>query len=204
MSQVKYADNSKGYYYGEMSNWDPERDYGNEYVDVYFRIDAKHYQYPFDGYGGYEEDQTTFQQEVRQLFQALGWDMIPAKRESACDRAKNESASLYLHPQHFSGVILKNDIKKIAEALTQAQTFNLYRVDLYETHYVMTDEEYNHYLSTKQEEVKGAVFEACKTTRRNKFKNTLPIARELAKIIKLHRVGKDDYSTDANQTEDYI
>lgn len=205
MNQIKYVDNSEGYFYGEnQKKWNPERDYGKEYINVYFRIEAKHYQYPFEGYDGYEEDQAAFQQEVRQMFQTLGWSIIPAKRERACDEAKNESSTLYLHPQHFSGVILKNDVKKIAEALAQAQTFKLCWVDLYQTYYEMTDEEYNHYLTTKQEEVKEAVFKACKTTRRNKFKNTLPIARELAKIIGLNRVGKDDYCADVNQTEGYI
>ena len=41
---IKYHDNMNGVQYGEdhmlTDNWNPNMDYGNEYVRVYFRIDT--------------------------------------------------------------------------------------------------------------------------------------------------------------------
>lgn len=47
---IKYSDCSNGYKYGadgkQLSNWNPDKDYGEEYAKVYFRIDTPIYQYP--------------------------------------------------------------------------------------------------------------------------------------------------------------
>lgn len=206
MNQIKYVDNSEGYRYGEnQKKWNPERDYGKEYINVYFRIEAKHYQYPFEEYDGYEEDKVAFQQEVHQMFQTLGWRIFPAEWKSACDEAKNESASLYLHPQHFSGVILKNDVKKIAEALAQAQTFKLCWVDLYQTYYEMTDEEYNQYLTTQDDSIRKHIFEFCQTKRRSRYKHLHDTIQEVSNQIRIPRVGVNDgRNGEMGQTGGYI
>ena len=206
MNPIKYVDNSEGYRYGEnQKKWNPERDYGNEYVRVYFRIDAKHYQYPFGRYDGYEQDCLKFESEVHQIFQALGWNRIPAEYVNACDEVEKGKARLYLHPQNFSGVMLKNEVKQVAEALSQAKGFKLRWVDLYETCFSMNDEEYREYLESQREVIRETLFEQFKTSRRYKFKNTLPICREIAKVIQIHRVEERmSGAVGSSQEERYI
>lgn len=47
MENLKYHQNGIGREYGEdhtlTNNWNPDADYGNEYVNVYFRIDTPSY-----------------------------------------------------------------------------------------------------------------------------------------------------------------
>ena len=49
MKNIKYHQNGVGYEYGAdhtlTDNWNPDVDYGNEYVNVYFRIDTPSYDY---------------------------------------------------------------------------------------------------------------------------------------------------------------
>jgi hypothetical protein len=97
-----------------------------------------------------------------------------------------------LHPQDFSGEVLKNNIKQIAEALENNVTFKLRWVDLYETVYDITDEEYEEYLKTKDEEIKITLSEKCKTARTNKFYYTFDVARSLAGDYRLTRIGLND------------
>lgn len=46
---IKYSDCSNGYKYGtdgkQLANWNADKDYGEEYAKVYFRIDTPIYQY---------------------------------------------------------------------------------------------------------------------------------------------------------------
>ena len=52
---------------------------------------------------------------------------------------------------------MKNDIKEIAEALEKRESFYLRYVDLYETVYDITDQEYEEILTRKDEEIMTAI-----------------------------------------------
>ncbi len=194
MENIKFVDNSNGYSYGsEQILFDTERDHGNEYVKVYFRIDAKHCQYPFNTYDGYEDDRKKFKQETEQLFQTIGWNVADEKFPPvSCATVTDGKSHLYLHPQNFSGEVLKNDVKKIANLLSSATTFKLRYVDLYDTVYDITDQEYGEYLNTQIMQIKKRIFEACKTPRTNKFCIIDCIIRSVVSHVKLARLGLDD------------
>ena len=49
MANIKYHQNGVGREYGAdhtlTNNWNPDADYGNEYVNIHFRIDTPSYDY---------------------------------------------------------------------------------------------------------------------------------------------------------------
>ena len=100
---------------------------------------------------------------------------------------------------------MKNEVKKIAEALEKRNTFYLRWVDLYETVYDMTDLEYAEILSQKNEDIKKSLLECSKTTRTSKYYYAFDVARGLANKFRLARIGDNDgrnYGT--GQTINYI
>ena len=144
---IKYHDNTlPGLGYGAdgmlTDNWDPDKDYGNEYVKVYFRINCPLYMrgkfsLSFDS----TEDHLIFDRDVEEVFTKLGWKIDKLPNGGCCMEISKGLQSLYLHPQGFSGNLIKNEVKRTAEALRFNKTFNLEWVDLYETKYDISDEE---------------------------------------------------------------
>lgn len=192
--EIKYHDNKNGRQYGEdrtlTNNWNPNLDYGNEYVRVFFRIDTKGYGYPDFSFN--EEDRNAFFHDIASAFFCLGW--IPKSPQPyGCPTWTNGLAHLYMHPQEISGEVLKNDVRIIAENLAAGtKSFTLRWVDLYETSYILTDEEYEARLTAKDPEIRADILNAAKTNRRNHFKYTTEICQTLANRYRISRVGEDD------------
>jgi len=180
--------------YGEdgtlTNNWNPDTDYGNQYINAHFNIDANYYQYPFTGYT--EEQKQEFYNEVNKIFEVLGWNTEKITDDCYSMDISQDKQHLYLHPQSFSGEVLKNNVGKIAKALYNNTTFKLRWVDLHETVYDITDKEYNNYLTTKDEEIKKMLFEKCQTKRTNKFCYIFDVAKSLASKYRLTRIGLND------------
>ena len=88
--------------------------------------------------------------------------------------------------------MLKNEVKQIAEALKKRNTFYLRWVDLCETVYDMTDQEYEEILSAKDEDIKKSLLENSKTTRTSKYYYAFDVARNLANKFRLSRIGDSD------------
>lgn len=191
---IKYSDCSNGYKYDadgkQLANWDPDCDYGNEYVDVYFRMDTKGYGYPSFCFS--EEDGAAFDEEIVKVFTSLGWKCAQESYNGRCSTWCNGKSRLYLHPQNFSGEVLKNEVKTVAEALENNITFKLRWVDLYETVYDMSDEVYEELLSTKDEEIKKVILDKCRTTRTNKFLYPADVAYNIAALFRIKRVSTND------------
>lgn len=118
---------------------------------------------------------------------------------------KHKQAYLLIHPQYITGVMRKNDIEKLIEALSGATTFFIKRVNIYNPVYVITDEEYSKYLETKKADIRKLLFKLTRTTRTNKYHYTFDIAKIIARKVKLDRLGLDDGENYASgQTIDYI
>ena len=187
--KIKYHDNFKEPKYVDhklVDNWDPDGDYKeDEYTSVHFRIET----YDFDDPHGIfktTKGKEDFDKEKIDVFKSLGWHI---KSEAYCMDVVNGNETLYLHPQDFSGIVLKRNVKKIAEALKKNNTFEIRWVDIYDTVYDITDEEYEKYLETRRDYTRKILFLGGKTKRTNKyyFKSSLvdPIARQ----IRLPRIG---------------
>ena len=175
---------------GHLSNnWDCNADYGSEYVNVYYRVNTPAYN---RGTNWPETDSERFDAETTAIFGKLDWFVAEARRSGSSATVQKDKSSLYLHPQEFSGVVLKNEVRIIAEALANAETFSLQWVDLYETVYDMSDEAYTAYLDSQEERIRAEVLKTAITTRRTKFIRDYDAACHVATIVRLRRVGEDD------------
>ena len=201
---IKYHDNTNGVQYGEdhmlTDNWNPDMDYGNEYVRVYFRIDTPSYHYE-RGFSS-TEDRDKWDTEASNLISSFG---IMEDSGYKVDNGKEKCAYLYAHPQNISGVVLKNDVQKIAEAISNMKLSSIRWVDLYETVYVISDNEYQEYLDGRKDEIRKALFEKSATTRANKYCAAFDVARHIAGMVRLNRLGLNDGKNyGSGQTIEYI
>lgn len=200
---IKYHQYGIGRDYGEdhklTNNWNPDKDYGNEYVKVYFRIDTPTYHYE----NGWEaEEREAWKKEASNLISSFG---ILEDCGFEVIHGKEKCAYLFAHPQEISGVILKNDVKEIAEAISNMKLSSIRWVDLYETVYVISDSEYEEYLNGRKEEIRKALFEKSATTRTTKYYAAFDVARNIAGMVRLNRLGHNDGKNyGSGQTIEYI
>lgn len=207
MSNIKYSDCSVGYQYDaggkQLSNWNPDLDYGNEYVKVFFRIETVGYGYPSFCFS--EEDRDAFDQEVDAVFSSLGWECENQAMRGSCATYRHGKSHLYLHPQNFSGEVLKNEIRTVAEALTGHKSFKLRWVDLYNTVYDVSDEIYEKMLAEKVSQIRDEILQTCKTKRTTLFFNINDVLYTLTKRFSIPRVGIDERTWgEIGQTGRYI
>ena len=201
---IKYHQYGIGNEYGDdhmlTDNWNPDMDYGNEYVRVYFRIDTPSYHYE-RGFSS-TEDRDSWNAEASNLISSFG---IMEDSGYKVDNGKEKCAYLYAHPHNISGVILKNDVKRIAEAISNMKLSSIRWVDLYETVYVISDNEYQEYLDGRKDEIRKALFEKSATTRVNKYCASFDVARNIAGMVRLNRLGLNDGKNyGSGQTIEYI
>ena len=204
MAKIKYHQNGIGDEYGIdgklTDNWNPDCDYGNEYVKVYFRIDTPSYHYN-NGFDT-EDNRNKWHVAASNLIKSFG---ILEDCGYAVEHSKDKQAYLYAHPQNISGVVLKNDVRKISEAISDMELSSIRWVDLYETVYVMSDDEYEEYLDGKQKEIRKALFEKSSTTRTTKYYSAFDVARHISGMVKLNRLGLNDGKNYCGgQTVDYV
>jgi hypothetical protein len=195
---IKYHEYGFGNEYGTdhtlTNNWNPDLDYGNEYVKVYFNIDTPTY----DCNNGWEtEERDAWNKESSKLIRLFGG--------CGYDAEKAKFTYLDAHPQQISGIILKNDVKKVAEAISNMKLSSIRWVDLHETIYDISDSEYEEYLNEKRDEIRKELFEKSVTTRTNKYCAAFDVARHIANIIRLNRLGLNDGKNfGSGQTIEYI
>lgn len=189
---IKYHQNGIGNEYGAdgklTDNWNPSTDYGNEYTKVYIRINVSSYDCAA-GFFNSETDRENFYTEASKIIKSFG---ILEDCGYSVEHSKEKQAYLYVHPQNISGVIRKNDVKKVAEAFDNMENVSVRWVDLYNTVYVMTDAEYNEYLTTKKADIRKMLFEKSKTPRTNKYYYICDVMHDIAGKIKLERLGYND------------
>lgn len=202
---ITYHDNLNGQQYGDdhmlTNNWNPNAEYGEkEYAQVHFRINAYH----FDACIGFfqsEIDREEFNAEKVEVMKSLGWEIDDP---SFCMTIRKGKAHLYLHPQDFSGIVLKNDIKRIAEALDDCGTFTIRWVSIHETVYDISDEEINAYLETRHDELRKSLYQCCKTKRTNKYWFCDCIIDSLGRKFRLPLIDCRSVYDSNSQTDEFI
>ena len=202
---IKYHQWGTGNEYGAnfelTDNWNPNADYGNEYVSVYFRIDTPLYDDCICDFKS-DEDSEKWHAETSELIKSFG---VMDGSIYDIERSKEKQAYLYAHPQNISGVIRKNDVKRIAEAISKMELSSIWSVDLYETVYVISDNEYEEYLNGKRDEIRKELFVESATPRITKYYNAFDVARSLADKFRLNRLGiNDGKNYGSGQTIKYI
>ena len=100
---------------------------------------------------------------------------------------------------------MKNDVKRIAESINNMKLSSIRWVDLHETVYVISDNEYNKYLDGRKDIIRKALFEKSATTRANKYCAAFDVARNIAGRVRLNRLGLNDGKNyGSGQTIEYI
>lgn len=167
MEKIKYHDNSIDPQYGPdgrlLGNWNPDLDYGGEYAVVHFRMRTPTYSYPRFSFE--PEDRKAFYAETGRIFAGIGWHVLHDERGGHCMEVAKGDSSLYLHPQDFMGTVLKSEIKAVAEALTTSKVFSLDWVDVYQTVYTWSDEEYAKLLEERIDMARKEVLKRSRTRR---------------------------------------
>lgn len=186
--QIRYKQHSNAYAMG--SDWPAGVDYGNEYANCHFRLESVGFDFPSFIFS--EEDRTLFYADIKTAFESIGWQNTDKFIDGCCNKWHKGKSHLYIHPQDISGEVRKNEIKVVAEALTQSTRWKLRWVDLYQTVYDITDAEYTDYLQTQTEKIRTLVLRECRTTRTNKYLYVYNVVRKIANMVRLDRVGIDD------------
>lgn len=188
---IKYHEYGKEYDYGEdrslTNNWNPNIDYGNEYAKVYFQMDSKGYGYP--SFCFTEEQRGKFDDDIKRIFSSVGWECKKPAHNGLCSTWVKGKSHLYLHPQTFSGEVLKNNIKEIAQVLQMGDVISLRWVDIRDTVYELSDGEYLQHLRGKSEEIQTDLYDNFGTTRVTKFYYTDEVVCSLLKKYGLLRIG---------------
>jgi len=163
------------------------------YSNVYFRIGRNGYtgqgwsdERIIDG-KWVSERRHKFSEEAGQLFTVNGWSIKNDGQDYVCATATKGKSSLYLHPQSFSGVCENAEIEAVAIFLTDANTFQLRTVDIYEEIYNMPDNTLQGKLNCERAIIQQELLGRFTTKRSNLYiTGTNPIES----ISKLHNVKR--------------
>lgn len=180
---IKYHEYCKGYEYGAdhalTDNWNPDLNYGNEYVRVAFNINTP----TFDSMNGNFNtlsDNEKWYNEASAVISSFGI------AEGCGYKATN--AYLHAHPSQISGIVLKNDVGRIAEAINGMRLSSVRWVDIHETVYDISDDEHKEYLNSKQNEIRKEVFVKAATPRTAKYYLAFDVARDVCRKINILRL----------------
>lgn len=118
---IKYHQYGCGNDYGDdhylTDNWNPDYDYGSQYVEVYFNINTPSYMHAKDSSAfGFASDETRDEWYAAASKVIASFDILEDSGYNV-ENSAEKRAYLYPHPQQISGVILKNDVRKVAEAI---------------------------------------------------------------------------------------
>lgn len=177
---IKYHQYGCGNDYGDdhylTDNWNPDYDYGSQYVEVYFNINTPSYMHAKDSSAfGFASDETRDEWYAAASKVIASFDILEDSGYNV-ENSAEKRAYLYPHPQQISGVILKNDVRKVAEAIECMSLSSIRWVDLYDTVYVLSDEAYEKYLMFKDEALKKDLFDVCQTPRITRFYDAIEIS----------------------------
>ena len=175
----------------KTGEWNADGEYKkDEYIEVHFRMNSRGYGYPEFHFSA--KDRELFERESAAVFEQLGWKCEELPYSGHCATWHNGKSHLYLHPNDFSGEVLKKEVKTVAEALQKRVAFSLQWVDVYDTVYDIPGETYKKYLQSKEKEIRRLLFESCKTRRKTLFVRKSEVCQKIANRFRLKRMGEDD------------
>lgn len=149
------------------------------YVNVYFRIEVG-YKWG-EGMGAIEH--AAFETNIKKLLTNLGFNIWPEGSRSASQTCKRGVEHLYCHPMDLSGYVLKDKIQEIEDALKAHDKIGFRMTDTFRGDvFYYTEKEFTAALNEKKTELENDILEACKTKRRNLYKNV----RQVLECIKIN------------------
>lgn len=142
---------------------------------VYFRIDAGYVW----GQGMDKAAYVRFAAEVVALLAGLKFSPKPGRRlPGASTTMLRGPERLYCHPMDLSGELFPESIPVVEAAIKVATTFRLRAVDTYEDFIVYTPTDVDATVQAAMPEIRRAVFDALRPTRKTKWHRTQTAAFE--------------------------
>lgn len=179
--------------YGTKTEW-TNNENGN-YAKVYFRIDTKGFNC-MNGFFQNESDCVDFHNEIERIIESFG---IP---ESCGYNQNNEY--LHAHPQTISGIVNKDKIKSVAEAIDNSQSMKIRWVDVYNEYADISDNEYKKILDDKKAEIIKYIIEKCCTKRKDTYCYEVDIAVCAQERFKVDRINAIEDVNKHGMTYNYI
>lgn len=129
---IKYHQYGCGNDYGDdhylTDNWNPDYDYGSQYVEVYFNINTPSYMHDKDPSAfGFASDEARDEWYAAASKVIASFDILEDSGYNV-ENSAEKRAYLYPHPQQISGVILKYDAIEISRSL--AMKYRLKRLGI--------------------------------------------------------------------------
>ena len=185
MEKIIFHDNNITPQYGPddrlLNNWNPDLDYGREYAIVHIRMQTPAF---IRSRCALEpEDRKAFYAEAARIFEDLGWHILRDESVGQCMEVAKDHSRLTIHPVDFGGLLLKNEVKTITEALAKAELFRPDWVDIYETVYDWSDEEYAKLLEERLDMTRREVLKSFRTKFRVSYCRRIEAAKHISKSI---------------------
>ncbi|NLA24458.1 MAG: hypothetical protein GX879_05775 [Bacteroidales bacterium] len=169
------------------------------YKKVYFRIKTPSY----SSSNGFEpKDREEFNTEAINLFLDAGWEITQEAYSGRCSEVALNKQYLYLHPHHFTGAILPQNIKSIEEIINSAELFSCYKIDIYDDVYDLSDAQYLSVLEIKKNDIEKDLLELCSTKRKNLYV-TSDILGTILRKHRIKRLVRGGFSYSSNDA-DYV
>ena len=141
-------------------------------------------------------DCTTFHDEIGKVIESFG--IV----ESCGYKQNNEY--LHAHPQNISGIVKKDKIKAIAEAIDSSTSMSIRWVDVYNEYADISDENYKAILDNKRTEMIDYIIEQCYTTRRDRYYRVFSIATSTQEQFKTDRINAIEDVNKHGMTYNYV
>lgn len=148
-----------------IENWTDTGFSANEYARVYFRIDCPAFDCvsaSFVSASAREDFYAEASAVLRSFDIDEGTGYIMRGEEYRMEH-------LYIHPQNISGVVAKNKIVAIAEAINRCKCAFCRSVDVYEDVSSMTNDQFVEYLDGKLSDIENDILSAFTTKRKNLY-----------------------------------
>ena len=99
-----------------------------------------------------------FEEEIRQLFGKIGWNIEKGDAVTG-DTVTKGINNLYIHPMEITGIIEENLIPIVESVLLKGKTFSLTETEIIEDVEDWDDDQYKKYLDTQKESIKETILE---------------------------------------------
>ena len=196
-----------------MNNWNADKDYGKEYAIVHFHIATP--SYPWSRKKNGSRLRRAFDAEMADIFASIGWNVASEGKGPYAMTVEKDKQNIYCHPKDMSGVVLKNEIAAIAQALAGAEQFQLETVEVRDTVHDWSNEEYAALLDGTLDKTRREIDKNAVLPDWDKFNQKRDIIRRVSdsiapgrrlKSVRFGTVDKDEMAEDfvANVLEDLL
>ena len=174
------------------NKWNSDLGHKDEYVHVCIHLNT-HFVLPVAEVNWFDKARTIL----------ASFNILERTEDGKTEPPKH--AYLFLHPSIVVGIIKATDVEKVAEAFQAIKNTSVQSVDTFDTSYLVTDEEYEQYLSSRDDDIRTHLMFACCPNDEESAFFVHDLSKNVAARFYLKRVGTpDELETGSGQTIDHI